>query len=162
MFDQILDTWRKATESMVQFQQDVFRQWVPVPGVPDPGAASGSSWADQARATQKQWAETLTDLLTKHRETLDTQYRAGIRIIEDAFRVTEAKDPEQFRKLTEELWRQSLDCLKTVSESQLRECQAAVERGIEAMSQGVTAAWEGMAAAKEAVSKDVTAVKRGR
>ncbi len=57
---------------------------------------------------------------------------------------------------------QSLDCLKTVSESQLRDFQAAVERGIEAMSQGVTATWEGMAAAKEAVSKDVTAAQRGR
>lgn len=159
MFDQILDTWRKATESTIQFQQDLYRQWVQVPGVLDLGAASGSSWADQARATQKKWAETLTDLLTRHRETLDSQYRAGIRTIEDAFRVTEAKNPEQFRKLTEELWRQNLDYLKTVSESQLRIFQAAVERGIEAMSKGVTATREGMVAAKEAVSKDVTAAK---
>jgi hypothetical protein len=159
MFDQILDTLRKATESTIQFQQEIYRQWVQVAGVLDPGAASGSSWADQARASQKRWAETLTDLLNQHRKTLDSQYRAGIRIIEDAFRVTEAKDPEQFRKLTEELWRQSLDCLKTVSESQLRDFQAAVERGIEAVSQGVTATQEGMAAAKGAVSKDVTAAK---
>jgi hypothetical protein len=162
MFDQILDTWRKATESTIQFQQDLYRQWVQVLSVPNPGATSGSGWADQARASQKKWAETLTDLLTKHRETLDTQYRAGIRIIEDAFRVTEAKNPEQFRKLTEELWRQSLDCLKTVSEAQLRNFQAAVEKGIEAVSQGVTATQEGMAAAKEAVSQDVTAAKGGR
>ena len=67
-------------------------------------------------------------MLNKHRETLDAQYRAGIRTIEDAFRVGEAKDPEQFRKLTEELWRHSFECLKTVAEAQMRDFQAAMQK----------------------------------
>ena len=138
MFDQILDNYRKAAESTIQFQQEMLRnwtlQWPQVSGVPKPGAAA----TEQAQAAGKKWSETITDMLNKHRETLDSQYRAGIRTIEDAFRVGEAKDPAQFRKLTEELWRQSLDCLKTAAESQMREFQAAMEKLVEGVSKGAS------------------------
>jgi|SRR5512135_714920 hypothetical protein len=136
MFDQILDNYRKAAESTIQFQQEMLRnwtqQWPQVSGVPKPGAAA----TEQAQAAGKKWSETITDLLNKHREALDSQYRAGIRTIEDAFRVGEAKDPAQFRKLTEELWRHSVECLKTTFESQLRDFQAALEKSVEVASQG--------------------------
>ena len=138
MFDQILDNYRKAAESTIQFQQEMLRnwtqQWPQVSGVPKPGAAA----TEQAQAAGKKWSETITDLLNKHREALDSQYRAGIRTIEDAFRVGEAKDPAQFLKLTEELWRNSFDCLKTVTEAQMRDFQAAAEKGIEAMFKGMS------------------------
>src|SRR5512135_1433784 len=138
MFDQILDNYRKAAESTIQFQQEMLRnwaqQWPQVSGVPKPGAAA----TEQAQAAGKKWSETITDMLNKHRETLDSQYRAGIRTIEDAFRVGEAKDPAQFRKLTEELWRQSLDCLKTAAESQMREFQATMEKLVEGASKGAS------------------------
>ena len=75
----------------------------------------------------------------KHRDALDTQYRAGIRAIEDAFRVGEAKDPEQFRKLTEELWRHSYECLKDLAESQMRDMQTLMQKWFERASQGASA-----------------------
>jgi hypothetical protein len=144
MFDQALDNLRKATESTVKFQQEMFRQWVQkcaeLPGVPTQGASFDEDSLDQIQAFQKQWLEGLTGLLTKHRETLDAQYKAGIRTIEEAFRATDSKDPERFRKLVEELWRQNFDCLKTVIESQLRDYQATAEKGFEAVSKGMTAA----------------------
>src|SRR3954453_23087442 len=112
MFDQILESYRQAAESTMQLQQLMLRnwtqQWPGAFGIPTPTAA----WTEKAHAAQRKWAETVTDMLTKHRETLDAQYRAGIRTIEDAFRLGEAKDPEQYRKLVEELWRQSFECLK--------------------------------------------------
>jgi len=142
MFDQVVDQFRKATDSTIQFQQEMFRQWTQqwgqLPGVPTPGSLLAHGVTDQISTFQKKWAETITDLLNKHRETLDAQYRAGIRTIEDAFRVAEAKDPAQFRKLTEELWRQSFECLKTSVESQMRDFQAAAEKVIEATSKSVT------------------------
>jgi hypothetical protein len=142
MFDQVLENLRKATDSTIQIQQEMFRQWfqqwTQVPGIPTPGTLLTSGVTDQVHAFQRKWSETVTDLQTKHRETLDSQYRAGIRTIEDAFRVGEAKDPAQFRKLTEELWRQSFDCLKTAMEAQLHNFQAAMEKGFEVVSQGVT------------------------
>ena|SRR5512135_1164182 len=141
MFDQVLDNLRKATDSTIHLQQEMFRQWfqqwTQVPGIPTPGTLLASGVADQVHTFQRKWSETITDLLNKHREALDSQYRAGIRTIEDAFRVGEAKDPAQFLKLTEELWRNSFDCLKTVMEAQMRDFQAAAEKGIEVMSKGM-------------------------
>ena len=143
MFDEVLNNFRKATDSTIQIQQEMFRQWLQqwssLPGVPTPGSVLAKGWADQIQAFQKKWSETVTDMLNKHRETLDAQYRAGIRTIEDAFKVAEAKDPEQFRKLTEELWRHSFDCLKNTVESQLRDFQAAAEKGLEVMSKAAAA-----------------------
>jgi len=141
MFDQILDTYRKAAESTMQFQQTMMRNWtsqwpqMPGLGLPNPGAA----WIEQVHAAQRKWGDSVVGMLDKHRETLDSQYRAGIRIIEDTFRTTEAKDPEQFRRLTEELWRHSFEALKTVSEDQIRECQSAMHKWLDVVSQGATA-----------------------
>jgi hypothetical protein len=136
MYGQILDTYQRAAEATMQFQQAMLRdwaqQWRPVSGAAVPGAA----WVEQARAAQKTWSETVTTMLHKHRELLDEQYKAGIRVIEDAFRTGEAKDPEQFRKLTEELWKHSFEALRKVSEEQSREFQAAMQSWLELASQG--------------------------
>jgi hypothetical protein len=153
MFDQILDTFRKATESTLQMQQQMFQkwtqQWPQVPGMPmmpmmpvmpgmSPASFSGP-WVEQVQAYHKQMATSVNDLLKKHRDQLETQYTAGIRTIEEAFRLGEAKDPDQLRRLTEELWKQSFDCLKTVSEGQIKEFQAAVAAWFENLSKGAAA-----------------------
>ncbi len=139
MLDQVFDTFRKASESTVQMQQELFKQWTsqwPVPGAsgltsPVPGAASATAWAEQVQSLQKKWLDQVTNTLNKHRETLDTQYKAGIRAIEDAFHVTEAKTPEEYRKMTEDLWRKSFETLKTNAETQVRDLQAAFEKWME-------------------------------
>jgi hypothetical protein len=142
MFDQVVDTFRKAIDSSMQIQQEMFRQfvqqWSQVPGVPTPGSMLANNWADQVHTIQRKWAQTITDLLNRHREVLDAQYRAGIRTIEDAFRVGEAKNPEQFRKLTEELWRQTFDSMKTVIESQMLDLQTVTQKGLEDVTKSIT------------------------
>jgi len=149
MFDMILENYRKATESTIKLQQDVLRnmtmQWpqmfgaqtfgLPFLGGPASGSAMpGAAWLEQLGDAQKKWGETVTELLNKHRESLDAQYKAGIRTIEEAFKVGEAKDPQQFRRLTEELWKHSFECLKTVAEAQTRDVQAAMEKFYEVAS----------------------------
>ena len=142
MFDQILENYRKATEATLQFQQMMLRgwgqQWPPSFGVPFPTELG--SLPEQYSKVQKKLGETITDMLNKHRETLDAQYRAGIRAIEDSFRVGEAKDPEQYRKLVEELWRHSYECLKSLAESQMRDMQTVMQKWCELASQGTAAA----------------------
>ena len=150
MFDQMTETFRKATESTLQLQQEMFRNWtsqwsqaagVAVPGTSAAtGVATGAAWMEQVHAFQKAWSNQVTDLMNRHRDALDTQYREGIRTIEDAFRVGEAKDPEQFRRLTEQLWRQSFDALRSMSEAQTRDFQAAAEKWFESASKVATAA----------------------
>ncbi len=142
MFDQVVDAFRKAIDSSMQLQQEMLRQfvqlWSQVPGIPTTGSAVGNNWTDQVNTIQRKCTQTITDLLNRHREALDAQYRAGIRTIEDAFRVGEAKDPEQFRKLTENLWRQSLDSMKTVIESQMLDLQTVTQKGLEDVTKGIT------------------------
>jgi len=142
MFDMILYNYRKATESTMKLQQDMLRNWamqwpqmygaqmfgLPLTGSTSSSAMPGAAWLEQLSAAQKKWADTVTEMLTKHRETLDAQYKAGIRTIEEAFKVGEAKDPQQFRRLTEELWKQSFECLNTVVESQMRDVQSAMQK----------------------------------
>ena len=141
MFDQILENYRKATEATLQFQQMMLRgwgqQWPPSFGMPFPTELG--SFPEQYSKAQKKLGETITDMLNKHRETLDAQYRAGIRAIEDAFRVGEAKDPEQVRKLVEELWRHSYECLKSLAESQMRDTQTVMQKWFDLASQGANA-----------------------
>jgi hypothetical protein len=139
MFDQVMDTFRKATESTLQLQQQMLQQWTQqwsqIPGV---GAISpNGAMTEQLQAVQKQVATAVTDLLKKHRETLDAQYAAGIRTIEEAFRVGEAKDPAQFLKLTEEFWKHSFDCLKTLAEEQVKGVQSATQQWLDTVSKGV-------------------------
>jgi len=150
MFDQVLDNFRKANESTIQLQQEMFRQWsrlwAQAPGVSktatvpfaDPGA-----WVEQFHEFQKYSAKSVTELLKKHKETLDAQYESGVQAIEDAFRVADAKDPAQYRRLTEELWRHSFDCLKTVVEDQMRGFQTISEAFSEAASKGFAEAGKG-------------------
>ena len=144
MYDQVLDNFRKATESTMQLQQEMFKnwtqQWIQMPGMPGMTANPAVGLAEQVRSLQKQCTNAVSDMLNKHRETLDTQYRAGIRTIDDAFRLGDAKDPDQFRRLAEELWKQSFDCLKTIVESQMRDFQGAAEKWFEVVSKGAASA----------------------
>jgi hypothetical protein len=135
MIDQVFDSFRKASESTLQMQQELFKQWTSQwsAGVPTP-AGTPAAWAEQAQTFQKRWLETVTELMNKHRESLDSQYKAGIKAIEEAFKVTEAKSPDDYRRLTEELWRRGFDSVKSSTESQLRDVQAAVQKWFELMA----------------------------
>jgi len=138
MFEQVFDSFRKASETTLQAQQDLFHKWMSQwPMFPMDSAAPVSNVAvnEQARSFQRQWTDTATALMTKHCEALDTQYRAGIRTIEDALRTAEAKTPEEFRQLTEELWRKSFEVLRQTIENQIRDFQMAVEKWSELMTQ---------------------------
>jgi hypothetical protein len=134
MLDQVLENFRKASESTMQLQQDLFQKWTSQwPTTSSPATPGTTAWAEQAQAFQKRWLESVTDIMTKHREKLDTQYKAGIRAIEDAFRVTEAKTPDDYRRMTEELWRKSFDSMKNSAETQIHDFQKAVEKWFELM-----------------------------
>lgn len=138
MFHQVFDNFRKATETTLQAQQDLFRQWMsqwPMlpanPPAPGNGGGGGGAIPEQVRSLQKQWTDSVTALMTRHCESLDAQYRAGIKTIEDALRTAEARSPEEFRRLTEELWRKSFEVLKQTIENQIRDFQAAIEKWTE-------------------------------
>ena len=129
MFDQMFESFRRASESSLQMQQEMFKQWAPQwPAMPLNAAGASAEWA---RTFQKRWIEFMTDSLNKQRESLDSMYKSGIQVIEQAFRISEAKSPDDYRRMVEELWRKMAEISKDQSETQIREFQKGVEKWLE-------------------------------
>jgi hypothetical protein len=125
MFDLLLESFRKASESSMQVPMDMLKNLTQqLPG------ASGASM-EWSKSFQKRWAEFAIESLHKHRESLDSTYRSGIQLIEQTFRVSEVKSPNDYQRLVEELWRKLLDVFKQQSESQVRELQSWAAKSFE-------------------------------
>jgi hypothetical protein len=137
MFSQLFDGYRRATESWMQMQQDALKQmgqqWMRPPG--NMPAASG----DWNRTSQRRWVELVTEVLNKQRESIDWIYESGAQIIEQTFLASDAKSPEDYRRVTEELWRKLFDSLKTHSEAQLRDLQKWADKSMD-IAQGAQGA----------------------
>jgi hypothetical protein len=135
MFDQVIQNMRKATEVTVQLQQEMFKKWVNmwtgVPGAPP-------IWGEQAQKVQTKWAETVTELLKRQRETTEAQFKAGMQNIEKAFQLGEVKTTEELRVKTIELWKQCFESVRQAHEAQMRDCQVAVEKWFELVTKPTT------------------------
>jgi hypothetical protein len=125
MFDQLVDGVRKASESSLHMQQEMFRHWTRLWVAAAPGAAGTNEWS---RTSQRRWIELGLEMLNKHRESLDATYRSGIQLIEQTFQVGEAKSSDDYRKLIEELWRKLFELQKQQAEGQFRDFQAWFEK----------------------------------
>jgi hypothetical protein len=124
MFDQLVEGMRKASESSWQMQQEMFRNWSRLWLQSAPGGAIGPVGAgDWGRGSQRRWLELGVEMLHKHREALDSTYRAGIQIIEQTFRLGDAKSIDDSRKVVEDLWRKLFDLQKVQAETQFRDFQ---------------------------------------
>jgi hypothetical protein len=128
MFDQLFESFRKASESSLQAQQEAFKQWVQQwPTAPLGAAGGSSSWVD----IQKRWLESAAEALNMQRGLMDSTYKSGLKFIEQAFKVTEARTPEDYRSLVEELWHKLSEDFKTQSETQFRDLQDAMQKWFE-------------------------------
>ena len=131
MFDQLFENFRKASESSLQAQQEMFKQWMQQWPASPPGAVS-PEWSINL---QKRWMESMTETLNRHREVLDTTYRSGIQVIEQTFRVTDAKTADEYQRLVQDLWRKLSETFKEQSEAQVRGFQKAAERWLDVAQQ---------------------------
>ena len=129
----IIDHIRAETESSIALQQGLFKKWIGMwPGVLVPPPPF-----EEPQKFHKKWMEVGGELLSKQNEWLEAQFKAGLRTIEEAFHLAEAKDPEELRKKTIELWQKTFDYLRQASEAQLRDFQNAVGKWAELMTKGV-------------------------
>jgi hypothetical protein len=133
MFDLVFESLKKATDTTLRMQQEMYEKWVSLwPGMrPTPAA-----FAEPAAKFQKKWAEFYEEVLKKQRETLDTQFKAGLKNIEDAFRLAEIKGPEELRAKTAELWQKIFETLRQSAEAQLRDFQTITARWAELVTKG--------------------------
>jgi hypothetical protein len=131
MFEQIFDTMRKATETNLRMQQELFQRWTALwPGVP----AAPASWAEQAEGLRKKWAEAVNELVKRQRQTQQEQFAAGLKQIEQAFRLAEVKDVEALRARTLELWQQTFQLLQQSYETQVRDFHDALGKWAEMLT----------------------------
>jgi hypothetical protein len=133
MFDQAFESLRKATESSIALQQEMFRKWMGL----WPGISVSTFPFSELQKFQKKWIEVVGELLKKQNESLETQFKAGLQNIEDAFRLPEIKDPEVLRVKIVELWQKTFDYLRQSSEMHMRDFQNAVCKWAELMTKGV-------------------------
>src|SRR5262249_48651962 len=133
MFEPVFENLRKATETAIQTQQDLFKKWTALwQGVAVPSPA----WGEPVQKFQKKWAESVTETLARQREALEGQFNAGLKSLEAAFAVAGAKDAEELKAKTLELWQKSFDCLRQAFEAQAREFQASVGKWTELVTEG--------------------------
>jgi hypothetical protein len=136
MFEPVFENLRKATEAGIQIQQEMFKKWVSLwPGVPGMPFVP-TAGAEPFLKIQKKWTEFVGEVVKKQRETLEAQFSAGLRNIEAAFHLAEAKDPEELRAKTVELWQKSFECLRQLYDAQVRDFQAAVAKWTELVMKG--------------------------
>ena len=131
MMDQFFENFRKASESSLQIQQEFFKQWTQ-PWLSGGPFANGGA-GDAGRNFQRRWVELSVDLLNTHRQSIDSTYAAGIQIIEQTFRASDAKSPDDYRHLMEDLWRKLFDTFKTQSEAQFSAFQQWSQKSAEAV-----------------------------
>lgn len=149
MLDQILEQYRKAAESTMQFQHEMLSQLTrllpsgtdePTGRVAPPAPAPTRTAKPPERAAGTDLQHIVNDVLNRHRQALDAHYLAGISAIDDAFKLFGAKDPDQFRRLAEEMWKHTLDYLQKAVETQYRDIETALKEGAEAAAGAVRAA----------------------
>ncbi len=127
-FEQVFDSFRKATESTLHMQQDFFRQCFSAwPAPPTPQAAV----SERFQKFQKEWSKAAAEFLRKWQESWDRQYQVAMKALDEACHLGEAKDAAELRKKTEELWRKSFETLKEVAEAQMKDFQEAIAKWIE-------------------------------
>ncbi|MFO0787823.1 MAG: hypothetical protein U0805_00095 [Pirellulales bacterium] len=122
LFEQAFDNMRKAAEANIEMQQELFRKWNNSwPGFPQPQSA----WLERGQRFQKDWAKTVKDLFSRHREVLDEQYGLALESLDEAIKVAQSSDPQECAKRCEKLCRKSLDVLRESAELQAKELQDA-------------------------------------
>lgn len=127
VFEQVFENLRKTAESSIEVQQEFFRQWGAYwPGFPQ----QGNAWLERVQKFQMEWAKTYEELINKHRKLLDHQYGMAIDALNDAFRVAEAGDPQEFKRRYNEMCRKSLELMREMGELQIRETQNSLNRWV--------------------------------
>lgn len=131
VYEDVFQNLRKAAEANLKMQKDILHQWAALwPGVPQ----TESAWLDKIRDFQKQWANTVSELAHSHRQTIDRQYDAALESLDEVLRFGESTNVEELRDRTEQLYRKTLECVREVSEIQLKEFQDAVTKFGELMA----------------------------
>jgi hypothetical protein len=126
MIEQVFKNLRRATDFNIRTQQQLFKKWAGMYGTPVPNGAG-----EQLAKAQDQWTDFVTGLVKKQRETLEPHCKNGLKIVEEACCLVDAKDPEEVRAKVVELWQKSFQSLRQLCDTQIYDFEAAVTKWVE-------------------------------
>jgi hypothetical protein len=89
---------------------------------------------EQVRQFRKWWVEAVSELIRRQGETVEAQCKVGRQYLEKAFRISEARNPEEVRARTLELWREGIEAVLQASEAQARDFTVVIEKWGELIS----------------------------
>ena len=121
MFEQLFENLRQAAEFNIRMQQEACKKWFGPP-------ASANAVGEKVVAVKKEFAEFASDLVKQQRAAIETQFSAGLGVVESAFHLAEAKNPEEMQDRTIELWRKAFDSQREFCDGQMRVFQSVVIR----------------------------------
>jgi hypothetical protein len=132
MFEQFVDNCCKMADMTIHMQQELFKKWVSML----PTASPSSTVVAGPLAIQNKGLEIASEFIKKECETFEAQINAGLRNIEEAFQLVKAKDAEELRAKTVELWQKGFETLKQTSETQVRDFKSAAAKWTEVLTKG--------------------------
>ena len=98
LFEEVFENVQKTAQANIEMQQELFRKWTAGwPGVPQPQA----NYVEKAKQFQKDWAKTVKELLNKHRDVFDERYQLAVDSLDEAFRVAQSSNPQEYAKRCE-------------------------------------------------------------
>lgn len=131
--DQMFESFRRASVSSLQLQQEVWKQWTGQ--MPWTVNAAGGS-VDSIQQLQKRWAEFASESLDRHRESLDALYKLAIQAFAQTSHLYESRSPEEYRHGIEEMRTKLFETIKTQSDAQVREFQKTAEKWFDVLVKG--------------------------
>lgn len=137
MFDPVLEAIRKSTEVNMRMQQELMHRWIAEWFGASLQSAASAGIAS-FRAFEKQWTEMVKDMIRQQHKSMEEQFRAGMKQLEEAFRLAEGAELDEVRSQCMELWRKSFRYLSEAQEAQLRQMQTAMSKWSELVSKNVS------------------------
>jgi hypothetical protein len=128
MSDQVFDTFRKASESWLKMQQDLFHTGAPASFFTPPQGGAPPEWA---RNAQKKFIDLAAEILERQRESVDALFKSSINLLQQTSQISEAKSSEDYRRAAEDLWRKWFESVKSHSETQFRDVQTFAGKSLE-------------------------------
>ncbi len=129
--DQMFESFRRASMSSLQLQQELFKQWTQQwPATPLSATGFSTEWIQKL---QKRWFEFTSESLNRQREMTDSLYKSLIQMVEQVSHLSEAKTPEDYRRNSEELRHKMFETFKEQSDAQFREFQKSAEKWFDVM-----------------------------
>lgn len=131
--DQMFESFRRASVSSFQLQQEMWRQWTgQLPWTANPFGGS-TDWIQQV---QRRWAELANDSVDRHRELLDAMYKLATQSLAETSHLYASRSPEEHRRGIEEMRSKMLETFKNQADAQLRELQKAAEKWFDVLVKG--------------------------